>query len=102
MEWGTFVQKLHWQCTFCTNVPHYMPFARNISLKRFVFLYILARSISILGEFVVLLFERVIKLCMPCPSDGFSDSYCASCNPGTYAFFSMMLRISATINTMIV
>jgi hypothetical protein len=21
-EWGTFVQK-HWQCTFCTNVPHY-------------------------------------------------------------------------------
>ncbi|MBW2606758.1 MAG: hypothetical protein JRD05_03880 [Deltaproteobacteria bacterium] len=21
-KWGTFVQSLHWQCTFCTNVPH--------------------------------------------------------------------------------
>jgi len=21
-KWGTFVQRLHWQCTFCTNVPH--------------------------------------------------------------------------------
>ena len=23
-QWGTF--GLHWQCTFCTNVPHYKPF----------------------------------------------------------------------------
>ncbi len=23
LKWGTFVQRLHWQCTFCTNVPHY-------------------------------------------------------------------------------
>ncbi len=83
-----------------TKMPECMkPKIWNIS--RFVFLYIFAMSISNRGERVALLYESFMCFINAFPYMSGED-YWASCNPGIYTFFSIMLMILATINTMIV